>query len=68
MSKNIKNKNTKKYIPLLDDLIEEDDEESKIYTNNKPTSYVKFRQTNNFHAVNEEGLDSAYMNKNNYLH
>ena len=40
MSKNIKNKNTKKYIPLLDDLIEEDDEESKIYTNNKPTSYI----------------------------
>ena len=66
MSKNIKNKNTQKYIPLLDDLIEEDDEETKIST--KPISYVKFRQTNNFHAVNEEGLDSAYMNKNNYLH
>ena len=66
MSKNIKNKNTKKYIPLLDDLIEEDDEETKIST--KPISYVKFRQNNDFHAVNEEGLDFAYMNKNNYLH
>ena len=66
MSKNIKNKNAKKYIPLLDDLIEEDDEETKIST--KPISYVKFRQTNDFHAVNENGLDFAYMNKDNYLH
>ena len=66
MSKNIKNKNTKKYIPLLDDLLEEDDEENK--TSTKPTSFVKFRQTNDFHAVNENGLDFAYMNKDNYLH
>ena len=64
MSKNIKNKNAKKYIPLLDDLIEEDDEENK--TSTKPTSFVKFRQTNDFHAVNENGLDFAYMNKNDY--
>ena len=68
MSKDMKKKNTKKYIQLLDDLIEDDEEESKIYTNNKPISYVKFRQTNDFHAVNEEGLDFAYMNKDNYLH
>ena len=68
MSKNMKKKNTKKYIQLLDDLIEDDEEESKIYTNNKPISYVKFRQTNDFHAVNEEGLDTAYENNQNHLH
>ena len=61
-----KNKKTQKYIPLLEDLIEEDDEENK--TSTKPTSFVKFRQTNDFHAVNENGLDFAYMNKDNYLH
>ena len=42
------------------------DEENK--TSTKPTSFVKFRQTNDFHAVNENGLDFAYMNKDNYLH
>ena len=68
MSKNMKKKNTKKYIQLLDDLIEDDEEDSKIYTNNKPVSYVKFKQTNDFHEVNENGLGFAYMNKDNYLH